>query len=223
MLPYLDSAEIIAEEIKDITHPTSDVATYSTQAPTLSTSVIKNVPATGEFYYTTVWASAAGTHSLEGTSYDTSFSAHALGGVRGASGPVGPIGTIGDQGGPGPQGPQGVGGLGYQVVTSDVQMVSNAGYIVNNSSINNRLILKLPTANATNGRLEIVGKTLGGWRVAQNTGQKIIFGYMETIEGTGGYIESSHDNDFVKLVCLSTSSYPTEFAVAGSVGSIIVY
>ena len=50
-----------------------------------------------------------------------------------------------------------------------------------------------------------------------------MFGYMETIQGTGGYIESSHNNDFVKLVCLSEGSWSTEFAVAGSVGSIIVY
>jgi len=174
-------------------------------------------------YFVNLYLSNSGAHNLEGSSYNTNFSAHALGGVRGLPGPIGGLGNIGNTGPQGTSGPQGAGGLAYQVVVADTQMVANVGYIVNNSTASQRLVLTLPTSNATEGRMEIIGKTLGGWRVAQNTGQNIVFGYMETIAGTGGYIESSHNNDFAKLVCLSTGAYPTEFAVAGSVGSIIVY
>ena len=216
------SNQILSEKVMNFGHP-SESSSSAWTTPTLDTSVITNVVATGEVYFGQLYLSESGVHTLEGASYDTFFSAHALGGVRGADGPVGPIGNVGDQGSQGASGPQGPGGLAYQTVVSDTQMISNVGYVVNNSSANDRLILTLPTGNSSNGRIEVVGKTLGGWRVAQNAEQKIIFGYMETVAGSGGYIESSHNNDFVKLVCLSTGSYPSEFAVAGSVGSIIVY
>jgi hypothetical protein len=208
----LTTSQVLSE---DVVRPDS--------TPSIATSTINHVAATGEVYFATVYINETGSHELEGSFYNTSFSAHGLGGTKG---PVGSEGDRGSQGLTGPQGnsgPQGAGGLSYQSATSDTQMQPNIGYIVNNSTANNRLVLTLPTGNTSNGRSEVVGKTLGGWRIAQNSGQKITFGYMETIEGTGGYIESSHQNDFVKLVCLSTGVYPTEFAVAGSVGSIIVY
>jgi hypothetical protein len=211
-LDPLTSSQILSETI---THPSS--------SPSLSTSVISHVPATGELYFATIYINETGEHELEGSYFNTSFSAHGLGGVRGSQGSAGERGNIGLAGPQGLSGPQGAGGLAYQSATSDIQMQPNIGYIVNNSTEDDRLVLTLPTGNTSNGRSEVIGKTLGGWRVAQNTGQKVIFGYMETIQGTGGYIESSHQNDFVKLVCLSTGVYPTEFAVAGSVGSIIVY
>ena len=66
--------------------------------------------------------------------------------------------------------------------------------------------------------MEVIGRSIGGWRVAQNTGQKIIFGYVETLEGTGGYIESSHPNDFVKLV-----SYENEYSAINKVISALIY
>ena len=112
----------------------------------------------------------------------------------------------------------------YENTTGDVSMVVNKGYVINNSTADNRTILALPTgSDSALKHSEIIGKSIGGWRVSQATGQKIIFGNMETTAGTGGHVQSSHNNDFVKIVCTSTGSYPSEFAVAGSIGSIIIY
>jgi len=206
-------SHILAEEARDNGAPHT----------TLDVNTITHVTATGEAYFMAVYPEVSGTHTLEGASYDTFFTAHAVGGVRGEVGIQGPVGGKGDAGPQGASGPQGAGGLIYNIATGDMAMSENAGYIINHTTPTDKVVLTLPTGNTANGRIEIVGRSVGGWRVAQNTGQKIIFGYMETIEGTGGYIESSHNNDFVKLVCLNTGSYPSEYAVAGSVGSIIVY
>ena len=212
---YTTTSQTLAEEVADNGAPTN---------LTLDANTITQVSATGETYFLTISPEAAGEYTLEGNSYDTFFTAHALGGIRGASGPMGTQGPQGPQGAQGGSGPQGAGGLVYQNTTGDLDMTANKGYIINNSTVNDRLVLTLPTgSDAQYNKNEIIGRSIGGWRISQNADQKIIFGNLETTVGTGGYIQSSHNNDFVKIVCTSTGTYPSEFVVAGSIGSIIVY
>ncbi|RTL03494.1 hypothetical protein EKK58_12910 [Candidatus Dependentiae bacterium] len=106
------------------------------------------------------------------------------------------------------------GGTTWTVHTTNATLSTNSGNISNNAS---QLILTLPTTAAVGSTIEVVGLGAGGWRIAQNASEKIYFGNTTTTTGTGGYIESTHSKDAVRLVCVVAD---TEWSVVSSVGII---
>lgn len=107
------------------------------------------------------------------------------------------------------------GGITWTVITADQTAAVNNGYICNKGSA---LVLTLPTTAAAGTVIRVTGiNTALGWKIAQNAGQTIYFGTVNTTTGTGGYLQSSATRDSVELVCVVAD---TSWNVISSVGNI---
>lgn len=103
--------------------------------------------------------------------------------------------------------------------TSQSAAVNN-GYIANNAAL---VTVTLPTTAAVGSIVRVVGKGAGGWKVAQNASEQVIWneggvdGVDETTVGTGGYLASTDDYDAVELLCIVAD---TTWTVLSSKGNI---
>ena len=118
-------------------------------------------------------------------------------------------------------GTSGGGGITYTEVTGTTQsMAVNSGYIANNVSL---VTLTLPDTAPVGSIVSVIGKGAGGWRIAQNASEQIIWdeggvdGTNETTIGTGGRLDSTDDNDSVDLICTVAD---TTWGVLSSKGNI---
>ena len=107
-----------------------------------------------------------------------------------------------------------------EVATTSDTIVVNNGYITNNAG---EVTLTLPAAAAVGDVAHIVGSGAGGWKVAQNASQVIIWdsgavvGVNQTTTGVTGYINSSDRYDSVELICITAN---TTWVVKNSKGNI---
>lgn len=110
------------------------------------------------------------------------------------------------------------GGLTWSEVTGTSQSAAvNKGYITNNGSL---VTVTLPQFTAVTGDLvRVVGSGLGGWKIAQNSGQFIRFGNQTTTTGTGGSLASTVSYDAVEVLAVSSDSY---WVVTTSTGNLTV-
>lgn len=92
----------------------------------------------------------------------------------------------------------------------------NTGYILNNGSL---VTLTLPSTAAVGDIVRVAGKGSGGWRVAQNAGQTIHYGNVDSTTGAGGRLDSTNRYDSIELLCTVAD---TDFTVLSSVGNITV-
>lgn len=103
------------------------------------------------------------------------------------------------------------------VTAASATMAVNNGYIANNAGM---CTLTLPTTAAVGSIIEVTGiNNATGWRIAQNSGQVIHFGTLNTTTGAGGSLTSTATRDSVRLVCVVAN---TDFNVLSSVGNITV-
>lgn len=117
----------------------------------------------------------------------------------------------------------GGGGFTWSEVTGTSQAAAiNNGYITNNASL---VTVTLPDTAALGSVVRVTGKGAGGWKIAQNASEQIIWneggvdGVNETTIGTGGYIQSNDDYDSVELICITAN---TTWGVLSSKGNIIL-
>lgn len=110
----------------------------------------------------------------------------------------------------------GVGVPWSEETTTPVTMVSNNGYIANDTSL---ITLTLPTTAAIGDVIRVTGEGSGGWRIAQPAGVTIFFGNQNTTTGVGGYLEFTHRRDTVELVCVTAN---LDWNVISSIGNITV-
>ncbi len=75
----------------------------------------------------------------------------------------------------------------------------------------------LPSTAAFGSVIAIVGYGSGGWSIAQNSGQTIHFGNVNTTTGVGGSLSSTNRYDCVELLCTVAD---TAFVVRSSIGNI---
>ena len=109
------------------------------------------------------------------------------------------------------------GGITWAEVTGTSQSASiNSGYIANNASL---VTITLPTTAPVGSVLQVVGSGAGGWKVAQNSGQSIVYGDVSSTVGTSGYIASVYHRDCIELICTVEN---TEFQVISWVGTVEV-
>ena len=109
------------------------------------------------------------------------------------------------------------GGLKWVDVTGTTQtMASNTGYVSDNSML---VTLTLPAAPIFGDVIRVCGKGSGGWTIAQNSGQSIVFGTSTTMTGAGGSLSSSNQNDTLEILCTTAT---TTFTVLSSHGNITV-
>ena len=110
-----------------------------------------------------------------------------------------------------------VSAMSWTTVTGTSQAAAvNSGYIVNSGTLST---ITLPATAAIGSVLEIVGVGAGGWRIAQAAGQQIVFGNISNSAGTGGQLNSTHQRDAIRLVCIVAD---TTWQVVSSIGNIDV-
>jgi hypothetical protein len=102
----------------------------------------------------------------------------------------------------------------WEDATSSRNAVINRGYVTNNVS---QVTITLPATAAAMTMVAVTGKGAGGWKVAQNAGQKIYFGGVSTLTGVTGYMESTHYLDGVILLCITAN---TDWKVVWNCGMI---
>lgn len=108
-------------------------------------------------------------------------------------------------------------GLLWNTVSGTSQQAAiNNGYIANNSSL---VTITLPVIAAVGDRVPIIGFGSGGWRLAQNSGQKVHFLVLDTTTGTGGRLDSTTRYDCIDVICVVAD---TDWVVRSSIGNITV-
>lgn len=95
-----------------------------------------------------------------------------------------------------------------------VTMAVNNGYVVDNGA--SLVTLTLPATAALGSVFEVIGKSAGGWTVAQAAGQSIHIG-NQTTTTTTGTLSSSNQYDCIRIVCITAN---TVFTVSSSMGNI---
>jgi len=112
----------------------------------------------------------------------------------------------------------GGGGISWSEVTGTTQaMAVDNAYILNNASL---VTATLPDTAALGSVVRVVGKGAGGWKIAQNASESIIWDEdSSTTVGTGGSLDSTDDYDAVELVCTVAD---TTWTVISSKGNISI-
>jgi hypothetical protein len=109
------------------------------------------------------------------------------------------------------------GGMTWTDVTGATQALAvNNGYIMNRATL---ITATLPATAAEGSIIALVGKGAGGWLIAQNSGQTIHFGTLNTTTGATGTLASSAQYDCVEIICTTAN---TDFVVRSSIGNLTV-
>lgn len=99
--------------------------------------------------------------------------------------------------------------------TSTVTLAVSNGYVMDAGS--SLITATLPVTAAFGTVISIQGSGSGLWTIAQNAGQTIHFGAINTTTGSSGSLSSSNQYDCVDLLCISAN---TDWAVRGPVGNL---
>ncbi len=102
------------------------------------------------------------------------------------------------------------------VTTTTQTLAAGNNYLANDASL---ITFSLPTTSSFGDTYVILGSGAGGWKVAQNSGQQIIFDTTSTTSGTGGSLASTSQHNSITLVCTVAN---TTWGVTSSIGSITV-
>jgi hypothetical protein len=104
----------------------------------------------------------------------------------------------------------------WTVVTGATQAISiNNGYFANNAGT---CVMTLPATAAVGSVVRVAGmNNATGWQIAQNSGQTIHFGNVNTTTGATGFLSSTATYDSVELVCNIAN---TDWVVIYTMGNI---
>ncbi|GAA3977020.1 hypothetical protein [Mucilaginibacter dorajii] len=102
-----------------------------------------------------------------------------------------------------------------EIITTSQAASVDTKYIANNAGL---VVITLPTAATLGQQLHIRGKGVGGWKVAQNSGQTI-HGATSTTTGTSGSIASQSQYDTVTLECIVANS---DFVIVSNTGTLTI-
>lgn len=103
-----------------------------------------------------------------------------------------------------------------EVLSTSASAAINTTYITNNAS---RVVITLPTVAAQGSVIMIIGKGSGGWRLAQNAGQTIYFGLLQTLLGILGSVTGLNARDVVQVRCITAN---TEWQVVSYIGTLTI-
>lgn len=102
------------------------------------------------------------------------------------------------------------GGTWTEVTAATVSLAVNTNYIMNRATL---ITATLPAAAAVGDTINIIGKGLGLYTIAQNAGQTIHFGIRDTTPGVGGSLSSTSQYDHIEIVC---TTIDTDFTVSNA-------
>ena len=109
------------------------------------------------------------------------------------------------------------GGVGWVDVTDAAKtIVVNEGYTANRGTL---ITFTLPAASVYGSMVEIVGKGVGLFTIAQGANQMIHFGSVTSTTGIGGSVSSIAQYDCIRMVC---SKADLEWTVLSAVGNFVV-
>jgi hypothetical protein len=109
------------------------------------------------------------------------------------------------------------GGFTWSEITgATVALAVANGYIMNRGTL---ITATLPATAALGSIIALVGKGAGGWLIAQNSGQTIHFGNLDTTTGATGSLASTAQYDCVEIICTTAN---TDFVVRSSIGNLTV-
>lgn len=103
-----------------------------------------------------------------------------------------------------------------EVIGAATALAVNNGYIMNNAG---GVTGTLPAVAAVGDIIALVGKGAGGWLIAQNAGQVIHFGNMDTTVGALGTLGAMLQYDCVEIICITAN---TDFVVRSVIGNLAV-
>ena len=108
------------------------------------------------------------------------------------------------------------GGLEDTAVTATTgNLANNINYIADNASLVTLTLPASATSEVNISQIRVTGRGAGGWRIAQNASQQIIFGASATTAGVSGHLSSAHARDSVTLKYVATNTWQ----VIGHVGT----
>ena len=109
----------------------------------------------------------------------------------------------------------GGGGITWNDITgTSVTAVVNNGYVSDNAGL---VTITLPATSTVGSMIYIQGGAAGGWKVAQSSGQQIVFGSLSSTVGATGYLASTQRYNAITLVNIVAT---TTWAVFSSIGNI---
>ena len=97
---------------------------------------------------------------------------------------------------------------------ASVALLPNTGHFANSATL---ITYTLPSTAAVGTSIEIGYQGVGGWSIAQNAGQSIIFGDLTSTVGTGGSLSSNTAGDYVRIICQLAN---TTWIVGSDVGNL---
>jgi hypothetical protein len=104
------------------------------------------------------------------------------------------------------------------VTGTSASMAVNNGYLADNAAL---VTLTLPATAVQFSVIAVAGIGAGGWKIAQNANQKIIFGITTTTTGVGGSLASTNANDCIFLLA-TVGGASTTWTALNAVGNITV-
>jgi len=111
------------------------------------------------------------------------------------------------------------GGFTWNDVTgTSASMAIQNGYLADNAGL---VTLTLPATAAQFSVIVVAGRGSGGWKIAQNANQKIIFGSQTSTIGITGSVASTNANDCVYLLA-TVGGASTTWTILNAVGNITV-
>lgn len=103
-----------------------------------------------------------------------------------------------------------------EVTGTSQTMAIERGYILNNVAL---VTATLPATAILGSKFRVAGKGAGGWKIAQNAGQRIFYSSSVTTTGVAGSLASTDTHDCVELLCITAN---VDFQIISSLGNITV-
>lgn len=105
-------------------------------------------------------------------------------------------------------------GFTWNVATTNTALVKENGYVANSVS---EITFTLPASAAVGDSFRISGFGTGGWKIVQNSGQRINFGSSLTTTGITGSVASTNQYDAVEIICVNNSN---AFSIVSAIGNL---
>lgn len=86
------------------------------------------------------------------------------------------------------------------VTTASATMAAYNGYVANDGAT--LVTLTLPTTAAFGSTIQVQGLGSGLWKIAQNSGQSILFNSVTSTTGATGTVSSTSQYDSITLLCV---------------------
>jgi hypothetical protein len=93
------------------------------------------------------------------------------------------------------------------VTGTSAALANNSRIIADNAALVTLTLPASATSEVNISEIEVIGRGAGGWRIAQNASQTIIFAAATSTAGVTGYLESAHRRDCVKLKYVATNTW----------------